>query len=849
MTQETPDDLVVQYLAAALEMRESGLEPPLAEICGAHPELIDRVRDALAGVGQLAALDDSARDVDPLAGRLIARRYRLEKRIGAGAMGVVYRGLDVELQRPVAIKILQTSLFGGAEAEARFAREAEVLAALRHPSVITVFDRGTTDDGIMFLVMELLQGEPLSRLLEHFEELPNRGHGGDDTGWLKAALGREAQIDKSWLRQIVSWAADLAAGLHAAHRAGVLHRDVKPSNVFIDQEGRARLLDFGIASRIAHPTLANRREGGLGTPAYMAPEQIDVAREALPTLDVYGLTATLYHLITLRPPHLGTPSQVIASLQRRDPTPAYKLRRGLPRDLQAIVDCGMARDPRSRYASAADLEADLRRFLAYQPVQARAVSPVGRMWLRAKRSPTARALTATACLVICTVAYRTWREHDRRINNGVAATALAKLPQNFGLLESPADRAIGDPLERTAIATLLDEATRAEDPLPGYLYRAAFRLDHGDPRGAAADISVIAKAHRSAWSVALAEAYAKLPADCRSTLALNLESLPTPVTPIDKYLTAYHLLRRSPGANSAKAAALIDIPELAAMPAAVEMSVPPLLEEANRIDGTDPDHAQRLRQRAHAAVIQLETIQGRRTATSAYLLGNTQLGQFRYEDALLTHRDGIALCPYSAGLRIGLAIALRNTNQPQAALEELAGALALRPRHLRAHLTKIAALLDLEDFGGARASIAALPYPKDAAGENERTRQHGMLDLRIAAVMLLKGGDAVTPARRAAELLGKSSPGENDTLLAEAIAAGKWVEMAQLMLTILEHDPLNPVWLDNLAAILPKSPNTDMSDRVVQLLRDQASALRHRRGTRSPTTQSERNAPTQTATK
>src|SRR5690606_17470339 len=299
---------------ACLELPEQEWEAEIERLCARHPEDAPALRRRFAALQRagladsgsrqmhdLALVEDLARrepevasalaeaagvdprsvpglSADPRAGTLLDGRYELIARLGAGAMGVVYRGLDRELGREVAIKLLDPARFADAKAEARFLQEAELLAALRHDSVVVLYDRGRSAAGELFLVMELLDGVPLTRVLE--------GRIAQTIASAAAALGVARLAETTWVRQVARWGADLADGLAAVHRAGILHRDVKPANVFVRRDGRAVLLDFGIATRGGDLTAAGTV---LGTPWYMAPEQALGDDELTAALDVYGL--------------------------------------------------------------------------------------------------------------------------------------------------------------------------------------------------------------------------------------------------------------------------------------------------------------------------------------------------------------------------------------------------------------------------------------------------------------------------------------------------------------------------------------------------------------------------------
>ncbi|MEZ5966265.1 MAG: protein kinase [Planctomycetota bacterium] len=827
------EDLVLRYVSQGLELRDGGADVSAEQLCAAHPHLVERVRDVLDSAGGLVTIDRSAQDFDPLARRLVGGRYRLEERVGAGAMGVVYRAVDIELRRVVAVKVLQTGLFGGGstEAEARFAREAEVLAALQHPSVVTVFDRGTTEDGVMFLVMELLQGESLAHLLED-QARTSAPTPGDDTGWLVDRLGGTARMEKSWLRQVVAWAADLAAGLAAAHHAGVLHRDVKPSNVFVDVHGRARLLDFGIAARVAHPTLDDRRQGGLGTPAYMAPEQVDPDVPVAPTLDVYGLTATLYHAITLRPPYQGTPSQVIAGLQRREPLAAYSLRPGLPRDLQAILDRGMARRASARYPTATDLEADLRRFLAYQPVSARARTPLGRVCSRLARSPAARLVGAAVLVALATMGWIWWSAHLSRVRAARWVETWAALPPNFGLSPRMGNRVVTEPVEFDALRALFDRAVAdCADPVPSQLFRAAFRLDHGDVEGAQRDMAAVVAFEPTAYGNGLGACYRALPADARGARALDLEHLADPSTPRDCYLAAYHALRLWATADApARARSLLDRRDLDEWPPAQDLLGTLLLAQATVEDRVDRGQALETYRRLHELAIALETRLGRRTATTAKFLGSALLGERRYAEALSTLEEGVSISLWSYGLQNNLALAYRRGGKPALARDLARDLVARRPAMLVGYVTLVGACLDLADYEAARATVDAMPLPDDDAGRRERAYRHGLVEHAYALALMCEGRECREQAARAEALLREYGRDTDELRVASALATGNVDLVLSMQLDLLERDPLDPAGLDSLRALLPREADTLLTARLRELLARQSVESRRARG-------------------
>ena len=258
---------------------------------------------------------------------LAAGRYAIERELGRGGMATVYVARDQELQRPVAVKLLAEHLAADDTFRRRFLREARLAGRLSHPNVVQVFDAGDPD-GRPFIVMEYVPGRTLA-----------------DCGKLPPArvaeLGRQA-----------------CAGLQHAHAAGLVHRDVKPGNLLLRDDGVLKIADFGIA-RAAETTRHTQAGTILGTAAYLAPEQI-AGEDATASSDLYSLGAVLYELLTGQSPYVFTSLADLAA-QQADGTivPVRDLEPTVPRDLEAPVMHALAREPRFRPASAADFAQEL----------------------------------------------------------------------------------------------------------------------------------------------------------------------------------------------------------------------------------------------------------------------------------------------------------------------------------------------------------------------------------------------------------------------------------------------------------------------------------------------------------
>jgi serine/threonine-protein kinase len=259
-------------------------------------------------------------------------RYRVERTIGGGGMAVVLLAHDGELDRPVAIKLLADHLARDSSFRKRFLREARLSAALSHPNVVQVFDAGE-DGGRPYIVMEHVEGDTLAGVLARRGRMPPD--------------------------EAVALAAQACAGLQHAHDAGLVHRDVKPQNLLLRQDGTLKLVDFGIA-RAAEETRLTQVGTILGTAAYLSPEQA-AGEEVTASADVYSLGAVLYELLTGRTPYTFETLAELAHRQSTEPIdPIAELAPEVPRALEDVVMRCLARNPSYRPSSAAELAQELR---------------------------------------------------------------------------------------------------------------------------------------------------------------------------------------------------------------------------------------------------------------------------------------------------------------------------------------------------------------------------------------------------------------------------------------------------------------------------------------------------------
>jgi tRNA A-37 threonylcarbamoyl transferase component Bud32 len=271
--------------------------------------------------------------------------YEVINRVGAGGMGVVFKARQQSVSRVVALKLIRPEICAGPRERARFRLEVEAAARLQHANVVQVYESGE-HKGQPFAVLEFVEGKTLS---QHVTAGP---------------------LPVSEAAAIIE---ELARAVQHAHDRGILHRDLKPANVLITTDGTPKIADFGLARLLDAPSEHSASGDLLGTPSYMAPEQVSGRRETLtPATDVYGLGAILYELLTGQPVFRGrTTLDTLEQVRSRVPPSPRRLRHDLPRDLETICLKCLAKEPDLRYAKAVDLADDLKRWLADEPIQAR----------------------------------------------------------------------------------------------------------------------------------------------------------------------------------------------------------------------------------------------------------------------------------------------------------------------------------------------------------------------------------------------------------------------------------------------------------------------------------------------
>lgn len=304
--------------------------------------------------------------------------FRLIRRLGEGGMGIVYLAIQQSLDRRVALKIIRPERMGSLEAKTRFRREADAVARLRHPGIMTVLGSGE-EKGICYFAMELVPGRGLDRIV-------------------RETSSRSETIP---LRKALQWIAQIARALDCAHRAGVIHRDVKPSNITITPEGRAMLMDFGVARLSSRATVTQTGEFR-GTPHYASPEQVMARRGEIDTrTDVYSLGVTLFQAVTGCVPFEGeTTAQLFRKILEEEPPSPRRLNPLISRDLDTIILTAVEKDPDHRYRTMTDFAGDIDRLLRGETILARPAGLVTRAIKRIQRNPVVGAAIGVALLAV-----------------------------------------------------------------------------------------------------------------------------------------------------------------------------------------------------------------------------------------------------------------------------------------------------------------------------------------------------------------------------------------------------------------------------------------------------------------
>ncbi len=451
------NDLALVLDRYLCELEATGIPPDVDKLAAEHPELADELRGYIGSLQTLhqmtAGLRAPGRSCVSAAAAPSRRLgdFEIFREIGRGGMGIVYEARQLSLNRQVALKVLPFAMVLDERQIARFRTEAQAAAQLHHPNIVPVFAVGQ-ERGVHYFAMQYVEGQSLESALAELRGVTKRPSSSasaappaEDARRILPERDRETAVEsnfstkvstrnRSYCRSAARLIVQAADALHHAHEFGVIHRDVKPSNLLLDRDGKLWVSDFGLA-RIQTDSGVTFSGDVVGTLRYMSPEQAagDSARVDGRT-DVYSLGATLYELLTLEPVHRGdNRQQVLRYIESAEPVPPRTLNPSIPFDLETITLRALAKSRDDRYGGVRELADDLRRYLAGEPTLARRPSTVDRAAKWALRHRTTVALAASFMVILTLVssgaAIMIARAHQR------TADANLALRQNLDRVE------------------------------------------------------------------------------------------------------------------------------------------------------------------------------------------------------------------------------------------------------------------------------------------------------------------------------------------------------------------------------------------------------------------------------
>lgn len=410
-------------LEAYLADLERGERVDRDRLLAAHPEWADELRPYLDSLHKLHAATRDLRSLRGVPGETTGNGakqigdYRILREVGRGGMGVVYEAHQVSLNRRVALKILPFAAVLDERQIARFRNEAQAAAQLHHPNIVPVFAVGQ-ENGVYYYAMQFIDGQSLEAAIDELRaattaasDRSTRAHGARDGSTTTIVTGAASMLStagsigtSAFFRSVARVGQQAAEAVHHAHQYGIIHRDVKPSNLLLDLQGKVWVTDFGLA-RIQNNSGVTLTGDVVGTLRYMSPEQACGQAGLVDSrTDVYSLGVTLYELLTLQHAFSGDDRHVVLrKVERDEPVAPRQLNPAIPVDLETIVLTAMAKSRDDRYATAQALADDLKRFLEGKPALARRPGILDRAGKWARRHRAVVALAAAAVAVVSVV--------------------------------------------------------------------------------------------------------------------------------------------------------------------------------------------------------------------------------------------------------------------------------------------------------------------------------------------------------------------------------------------------------------------------------------------------------------
>jgi tetratricopeptide (TPR) repeat protein len=469
--QVAPGPEVVDRLADEFLGRyRLGQRPSITEYVQAHPDLAHEIRElfpTLVVLERLSPRQDeialSQTNAAPAAMPQQLGEYRILREVGRGGMGVVYEAEQLPLGRHVALKVLLAAAVLSPSVLTRFQNEVRAAARLHHTNIVPVFGVGE-DSGTHYYAMQFITGRGLDVVLDELRKMrcgePAENAAANPSSQPSASSHGTSLTD--YFQGVARMGLQVAEALAHAHSQGVLHRDIKPSNLLLDAQGTVWVTDFGLAKQAGCDVTGTGDV--VGTLRYMAPERFGGASDA--SSDIYGLGVTLYELLTTEPAFRATDrAQLVHDIAHSEPPPIRRLERRVPRDLETIVLKAMAKRPAERYATAAEMAADLRRFLDDKPIAARRLGAGERLWRWCVRRPAlaslAAALIVSLVVGVAGVCWQ-WARAEMHLKEAVKQQSTAeKMLGRAQVEQRRAEQNLAEAGRQETIAKR--EAARAED--------------------------------------------------------------------------------------------------------------------------------------------------------------------------------------------------------------------------------------------------------------------------------------------------------------------------------------------------------------------------------------------------
>ncbi len=435
----THSNAVQQALEQFVELHATGEAPDAVAFAARFPEhlrpkVLAQCREFLAFDGLLGHQEWEPKANKETQGRAFGD-FVIQEELGRGGMGIVYLATQKSLHRRVALKVMASGLTLSKRHVERFRREAAAAAQLRHPAIVAVHSL-TEVDGTFALAMDYVAGRNLADILDDLR-LAN----GDGATTVEGTLGLAKE--KGYVAECAMFVADLASALAVAHTANIVHRDLKPRNLMLDDHHQVRLLDFGLAKSLGEGSISMSGEI-TGTAHYMSPEQTLAKRvEVDHRADIWALGVILYEVLTLRRPFDGKNlQQIVYEICFKEPVSPQKHNHKVPRDLVTICSKALEKDPQNRYQTAAEFEADLRRFLGWEPIHAKPASAMSRLWKWTRRHRTESLLAAVLLLAGIGALGVQWyrgREADALLVRAEVAKTASHFDEAFALASQALD--------------------------------------------------------------------------------------------------------------------------------------------------------------------------------------------------------------------------------------------------------------------------------------------------------------------------------------------------------------------------------------------------------------------------